>query len=330
MGKRLFIDMDGTLAKFHDEVKYLERMWEPGFFRNLQPFDNMNYAVKEFIDRHPDVEVFILSSKILGEPPYCEMEKNDWMDKYLPEIDKEHRIFPSVGTPKASCVEGGITKDDYLLDDYNKSLRDWEAAGGSAIKCHNNINQHGLGAYGGGRGELWMGDMVHITDRPEMISAELSQHMWISYDICRVADAYGMSLAAITVEPEFAPRAWWKDVENGRWHTAIEKDHWNQDHIFTNPLNAIRSCVGKREFDEMPVDLLKTGIRMTKAQLFDFAVSNHVLTAPPYNASSFDGESFAEEVRGTLASESVESLEDYNTLRQQAERDDALDDELDL
>ena len=29
--KRLFIDMDGTLAKFHDEVNYLERMYEKIF-----------------------------------------------------------------------------------------------------------------------------------------------------------------------------------------------------------------------------------------------------------------------------------------------------------
>lgn len=28
MAKRLFVDMDGTLARFHDEVSYLERMWE--------------------------------------------------------------------------------------------------------------------------------------------------------------------------------------------------------------------------------------------------------------------------------------------------------------
>ena len=26
--KRLFIDMDGTVARFHDEVDYLERMFE--------------------------------------------------------------------------------------------------------------------------------------------------------------------------------------------------------------------------------------------------------------------------------------------------------------
>ena len=32
---RIFVDMDGTLARFHDEVGYLERMFEKGFFSGL-------------------------------------------------------------------------------------------------------------------------------------------------------------------------------------------------------------------------------------------------------------------------------------------------------
>ena len=43
---RLFLGMDGTLAPFHNEVQYLERMWEKDFFRNLKPFQNMIDAVK--------------------------------------------------------------------------------------------------------------------------------------------------------------------------------------------------------------------------------------------------------------------------------------------
>lgn len=37
---RIFVDMDGTLARFHDENLYLERMFEKGFFRDLKPFEN--------------------------------------------------------------------------------------------------------------------------------------------------------------------------------------------------------------------------------------------------------------------------------------------------
>ena len=325
MAKRLFIDMDGTLAKFHDEVNYLERMWEPGFFRNLQPFDNMIYAVKEFISQHPDVEVFILSSKIIGEPPYCEMEKNDWLDKYLPEVDAAHRLFPSVGTPKASSVEGGITEEDYLLDDYNKSLREWEAAGGSAIKCHNNINQHGLGTYGGGRGELWEGDMVHTRDRPELISAELSQHMQFAFDPRVAAGMYG----------EVIEQRQNRAGEDG-WCARIATRLDEETGFYYNPLNAIRAAAGNRAFEEIPVLDAAGGkvTRLTKAELLDKALNLGIdgRLLPIYESDNKDwGDLLAHVLKAEAdisAAENVESLEDFETLRQQAEHDDELDDEM--
>ena len=295
MSKRLFVDMDGTLAKFHDEVSYLERMWEPMFFRNLKPFDQMVFGVREFIAKHPDVEVFVLSSKILGEPPYCEMEKNAWLDKHLPEIDAAHRIFPAVGTPKAYAVPDGITADDYLLDDYNKSLREWEAAGGKAIKCHNNINQRGLGAYGGERGQLWEGAMVHTTDRPELIAAELAQHMSEDYDLRRVAEAYDLQIgygrSANPEETAQAQRYTVFEVMRGNgtriWKTyslcgAYRK---NYEMTFLNPLNAVRSAVGKRAFDELPILLDGELKHLTRAQLFVQA-TNLGINVPAVNEAS--------------------------------------------
>lgn len=188
--KRLLVDMDGTLARFHDQANYLERMFEKDFFRELEPFENMVEGVRQFIKDHPDVEVFIVSARVIGEPPYCEVEKNAWLDRYLPEIDRDHRIFTDIGHSKAEYLPGGASKDDYLLDDYNKGLNLFMYDGGSAIKCHNNINQRGLGAYGGEKGLLWTGAMVHVDDRPEMISAELAQSMGLSYDRERVFYAY--------------------------------------------------------------------------------------------------------------------------------------------
>ena len=188
--KRLLVDMDGTLARFHDQANYLERMFEKDFFRELEPFTNMVEGVRQFMQDHPDVEVFIVSARVIGEPPYCEVEKNAWLDRYLPEIDREHRIFTDIGHSKAEYLPGGATKDDYLLDDYNRGLNLFMYDGGSAIKCHNNINQRGLGAYGGEKGQLWTGAMVHVDDRPEMISAELAQSMGLSYDRKKVFNTY--------------------------------------------------------------------------------------------------------------------------------------------
>lgn len=143
--KRIFIDMDGTLARFHDEVQYLERMFEKGFFENLKPFENIVLAVSYFKKEHPDVELFILSACVDGEPPYCKEEKNTWIDKLFPnEFDSEHRIFTSVGKAKSEYIPGGITKGDYLIDDYNANLEQWKRDGGVSIKCKNNINNKGL------------------------------------------------------------------------------------------------------------------------------------------------------------------------------------------
>ena len=156
--QRIFVDMDGTLARFHDENKYLERMWEEGFFEQLKPFENAVDTVK-MLAQDPSVEVFILSAAIEGEPPYCVAQKHAWLDRYLPEIDQQHRIFTAVGENKAELIPQGIRKTDVLIDDYNKNLDEWQHYGGHSIKFVNNINHKGL------VGELWQGDLIH-HDKP--------------------------------------------------------------------------------------------------------------------------------------------------------------------
>ena len=178
---RIFVDMDGTIARFHDENLYLERMFEKGFFSGLKPFDNAVEAIKHIIDNHPNADVYVLSAAITT--PYCLAEKNAWLDKYLPNIDKEHRIFvENLSTAKSLCVPGSymykddngkyhnkIFKNDILIDDYNKNLEEWEKDGGTAIKAKNNINHKGL------HGELWKGDLIDITDTAESIVERLTE-----------------------------------------------------------------------------------------------------------------------------------------------------------
>lgn len=141
---RLFVDMDGTLARFHDEVQYLERMYEPNFFKNLKPFLGAVETIREIMRVHPNWEVYILSAAISGDPPGCEKQKNAWLDMHLPEIDRAHRLFPPIGTDKSMMIPGGIQGTDILLDDYNKNLEEWRAAGGISVKFVNNINDRAL------------------------------------------------------------------------------------------------------------------------------------------------------------------------------------------
>lgn len=170
---RLFIDLDGTVARFYDaSPNYLEEMYEKGYFRNLQPYENMTEGIKLFMEQHKDVEVFALSAKVNGEPPYCEAEKQEWLDEYLPEIDREHRLFTEIGHNKAEYIPNGISNTDVLYDDYNRNLIDWENSGGVALKCHNNINMKGLGAYGGDK-VMWEGQVLKNDIEPQEIANSL-------------------------------------------------------------------------------------------------------------------------------------------------------------
>ena len=162
---RIFVDMDGTLARFHDENLYLERMFEKGFFRDLKPFENAVSAIKELVKDNIS-EIFILSATVNS----CSLEeKQEWLDRYLPEVDKEHRIFTSLNVPKSEAIGHRLTDKDILIDDYNKNLLEWQKAGGTSVKAKNNINHKGL------HGELWKGDLIDITDTAESIVERMTK-----------------------------------------------------------------------------------------------------------------------------------------------------------
>lgn len=140
MSKRLFVDMDGTLCEFK-VVDTLETLYESGYFLNLKPHMNVVNAVKDIVAKDPDIEVFILSA-YLSDSKYALDEKHRWLDTYLPEIDAEHRYFMHCGTDKKDFIAkrgGGVTIDDYLLDDYSLNLHSWQPPA-RGIKFMNGIN----------------------------------------------------------------------------------------------------------------------------------------------------------------------------------------------
>lgn len=250
--KRLFVDMDGTLARFHDQVNYLERMFEKGFFYELEPFENMTEALRLFTKMHPDVELFSISAKIQSD--FCEEEKGFWLNEHLPEISHDHRIYTEMGRSKAEYIPGGLTSSDYLLDDYNRGLNLFLHGGGSVIKCHNNINQRGLGLYGGSAGRMWMGAMVHTFDKPEMIAAELSRHMGLEYKLAQVLSAYPEICYLDTEkQDQDLPSGYQKfirELSDGRY-LAIHMDTAGPAYYaFSDPLNAIRMLDGNEDFHE--------------------------------------------------------------------------------
>ena len=153
MHKRLFVDIDGTLAEFKT-VDTMETLFQKGYFYNLLPQDTVLNAVKRILGENLNIEVYILSS-YLSDSRYALHEKNLWLDRYLPELDKEHRIFCPCGEDKRKYLTehfGEITDNDFLLDDYSQNLHAWEPPG-RGIKLLNGIN----GNFG-----TWKGNSISI------------------------------------------------------------------------------------------------------------------------------------------------------------------------
>ncbi len=133
---RLFVDMDGTLAVFN-QIDKLETLYEQGYFANLTPQVNVVDAVR-MVQARNEIEVFVLSA-VLTDSKYAQVEKNEWLNIYLPEIDERHRIFVPCGEDKTMYVPDKILEEDVLLDDYTVNLNAWEPPA-KGLKLLNGIN----------------------------------------------------------------------------------------------------------------------------------------------------------------------------------------------
>lgn len=142
---RIFVDMDGTLAEWNN-VEY-EQLFEKGYYAGLKP-DRVMEEVRMLAKT--GAPVYILSC-YLTNSEYALSEKEEWLDKWLPEIPPERRIFVPDGKNKAEYLKENyspINKEDVLVDDYTKNLTEWESYGGTGIKYLNGIN-HTKGTWQG-------------------------------------------------------------------------------------------------------------------------------------------------------------------------------------
>lgn len=131
MGNKIFLDMDGTLARFNvpNALERFEK--EKGFFANLLAYkgiENINEMVKQG-------NVYIISA---SPNMYADMDKRTWLKRHIPNLKNENIIFCRLGQNKAKVIEDKlkikIDKTCFLLDDYTKNLIEWENVGGVGIK----------------------------------------------------------------------------------------------------------------------------------------------------------------------------------------------------
>ena len=129
--KKIFLDLDGTLAKFN-VPNALERFdKEEGFFKNLGAYKGIE-IVNELAR---DNALFIISA---SPNEQADKDKMIWIEKFLPNININNITICRIGENKAKIIQDkyNITINDkcYLLDDYTKNLNEWENFGGKGIK----------------------------------------------------------------------------------------------------------------------------------------------------------------------------------------------------
>ena len=129
--KKIFLDLDGTLARFNVR-NALERFDnEIGFFANLLAYKGIE-IVNELAKTN---QLFVISA---SPNEQADKDKMIWLEKYLPNIDVKNITICRLGQNKAQIIQEKynitINEQCYLLDDYTKNLNEWESFGGKGIK----------------------------------------------------------------------------------------------------------------------------------------------------------------------------------------------------
>ena len=129
--KKIFLDMDGTIAKFNIKNALKRFSTEQGFFAKLGAYK----GIEKINELAEGGNVYIISAS-----PHinADNDKIKWLEKYLPNIKKDNIIICRIGENKAQVLKNKynitINANCYLLDDYTKNLVEWETEGGKGIK----------------------------------------------------------------------------------------------------------------------------------------------------------------------------------------------------
>ena len=131
---KLFLDLDGTLAKFNSKKNALQRFDnEKGFFATLKPYKYIE-VINELACSGL-VEVYVISATPNEQ---ADKDKFIWIKKYLNQIKENNICFCRLNENKAKVIKDKlnitIDKECYLLDDYTKNLIEWKNLNGIGIK----------------------------------------------------------------------------------------------------------------------------------------------------------------------------------------------------
>ena len=139
----IYFDMDGVLCDFESRCDDLE-CWKPdvhkcnwnkmkeigpSFWSDMKPIERgliLLDMVKDYADKHPNVQVGIFSAVHLWEG---KSGKKAWLKKYAPFIPKE--LIKIINNGNFKYKEA--TPDSLLVDDKAKNVENYINAGGHAV-----------------------------------------------------------------------------------------------------------------------------------------------------------------------------------------------------
>ena len=143
---KIFLDLDGTIARFNVRNALQRFENEIGFFRNLKPYVN----ISSINNLAKSGNVYIISA---SPNTQADIDKITWITKFLPDLPMENICFCRLGQNKAQEIERvldiKVDKTCVLLDDYTKNLTEWESVGGVGIKRLTSVADNSRGLWKG-------------------------------------------------------------------------------------------------------------------------------------------------------------------------------------
>ena len=144
--KKIFLDMDGTIARFNVRNALTRFDNEIGFFAKLLAYK----GIAQINEMAKAGNIYIISA---SPNEQADRDKIKWLNQYLPALKIENVVLCRLGENKAEIIKSQlnieIDNETYLLDDYTKNLIEWESAGGVGIKRITSVADNSTGKWKG-------------------------------------------------------------------------------------------------------------------------------------------------------------------------------------
>lgn len=129
MAKKIFFDMDGTIADLYNEENWLSRLQneQKGLFRNLKPMhdkDKLTKIFNDLVELGFEIEVITWTPKNVSQDyiKIVEQEKKEWIQEHFPIIKNIHCLNYGVPKQKAKYKKAKL---EILVDDNLEVIEMW-------------------------------------------------------------------------------------------------------------------------------------------------------------------------------------------------------------